>query len=339
MTKRSFARFAEPVTWFRNSLRTDPFFAARLKILGLYFVTGAAMFIGMGFISDYSLRQEVYHIAVSQNGAPVRAAFKGLRQDLWTQRLTLVLLFACAAFIITEFVLRPIKKSAEIQRRFVAIVSHELRTPLTIMKNVSEIGLRNKSALSQEKAVSIIESNLEEINRMSDTINFLLSFSVLIERNEITSMQAVSLEVIAKEVVAVVEKRYQERGVAITLLATNRGEIQGDATALKGLLFNLIENAIMHTPRGGKVAILVRRQGRQVIVSVSDTGYGISKKDLPYIFEPFYRGSQSEEAEESSKGMGLGLSLAKEVAELHYGSVSVLSAKGRGTTFTVTFRT
>jgi len=331
-----------PVTWFRNKLRTDPFFGARVKILALYFVTGAVMFVGMGFISDYSLHYEVYHIAISQNGAPVRAAFKGLRQDLWTERFTLVLLFACAAYLITEFVLRPIKKAAEIQKRFIAIVSHELRTPLTIMKNASEIGLRNPEMLSREKAISIIESNLEETNRISDTISFLLAFSVLGEHDRAISIQPVSLESIAKEVISIMERRYEKREVTIILKASNPGEIKGDAVALKALLLNLVENALLHTQRKGNVTISLDKRGRSVLLSVADTGRGIDKKDLPYIFEPFYRGSKAtrtEGSEELSEGMGLGLSLVKEIAEFHRASVQVSSSRGEGSTFTVTFRT
>jgi signal transduction histidine kinase len=338
MTKKSFVLSGESVTWFRNKLRADPFFSARYKILGLYFIIGAAMFVGMGYISDYTLHQEVYHIALSQNGAPVRAAFMGLRQDLWKERLTLVLLFACAAFLITEFVLRPIRKSAEIQRRFVAIVSHELRTPLTIMKNTAEIGLRSRDTLSLEKAVGIIESNLEETNRISDTISFLLAFSVLGERSQTVASQHVSLEAITREVLASIEKRYPEKGVGIDFAASPVPDIRGDAVALKVLVFNLIENAVLHTPQGSGVTVSLSTQGKRIVLSVSDSGPGIAKKDLPYIFQPFYRGSRTTTEETPRTGMGLGLSLVKEIAEFHRASVHVSSVLEKGSIFTVTFR-
>jgi signal transduction histidine kinase len=338
MTKKSFTLSAEPVTWFRNKLRTDPFFGARVKILALYFITGALMFVGQGLISDYALRHEVYHIAVSQNGAPVRAAFRGLRQDLWLDRVAMALIFGCLAFLITEVVLRPIKKSAEIQKRFVAIVSHELRTPLTIMKNASEIGLRNSAMLSLEKATHIIESNLEETNRMSETISFLLAFSVLGERNHVISVQPVSLEAVSKEALAIIDKRYEKRAVHIELDATIPGIIKGDTAALKGLLLNLIENAVLHTPKGGRVEVSISKRGKFVQLAVSDTGDGIEKKDIPYIFQPFYRGDSRRSSESPVEGMGIGLSLVKEIADFHHASVHVASSKGQGSVFTVTFR-
>ena len=125
----------------------------------------------------------VYTVAVAQNGHPVDVAFAVYKQQVVQRRFIMALLFAVSAYFFTEFALRPVKKAADLQRRFIAIVSHELRTPLTIIKNTSEVALRNPATLSQDKAIRVIESNLEEANRLSETVQLLLTFYSCALRN------------------------------------------------------------------------------------------------------------------------------------------------------------
>jgi two-component system sensor histidine kinase CiaH len=340
MIKKSYVPFAVRVTQFRNKLRTDPFMVAQLQIISLYFIVGAIIFVVVGWFWGYLLRQPLYRIAPYENGLPVLTAIATLEKQLLVERFFMILSFAIAAVFLAEFALRPIRKSADLQKRFVAIVSHELRTPLTIIKNASEVALRNEESLTREKAISILKSNLEETNRLSDTIQFLLTFSTLQNSARLSATQEMSLSDIAKKVFKTMESESLARGINLSLETSTTGLVRGNATALEGLIVNLVKNAIYHTPKKGNISITINSLAGATRLLVADTGHGIAKKDIPYIFKPFFRGENgnylSEQQSESLKGTGLGLSIVKEVAELHRASVTVHTSEA-GSIFTVTF--
>lgn len=343
MIKKLFAPFVGQGTLFRNKVRTDPFFLARIQIIGLYFLVGTIIFVVFGWTFGYLIRQPFYQVAIYQNGDAVRAAIHTLEINLLIQRLVMLALFAISTYFLTEFVLRPIKKSAELQQRFIATVSHELRTPLAIIKNSSEIALRNPDSLTHEKALALLRSNLEETDRLSDTIRFLLTFSMLQNRRRMSEMNYLPLIPLAQNVITRMETEAQERNITLTLEDSQRVDIEreslirGNATALEGLIVNLVKNAISHTPSHGVVTIKIEQGARGIKLIVQDTGKGISKKDMPYIFKPFYQGEPGDADDDTAKGSGLGLSIVKEVAELHRASVTVASEVGKGSTFTVHF--
>jgi signal transduction histidine kinase len=321
MIKKSYVPFAVRVTQFRNKLRTDPFMVAQLQIISLYFIVGAIIFVVVGWFWGYLLRQPLYRIAPYENGLPVLTAIATLEKQLLVERFFMILSFAIAAV-------------------FVAIVSHELRTPLTIIKNASEVALRNEESLTREKAISILKSNLEETNRLSDTIQFLLTFSTLQNSARLSATQEMSLSDIAKKVFKTMESESLARGINLSLETSTTGLVRGNATALEGLIVNLVKNAIYHTPKKGNISITINSLAGATRLLVADTGHGIAKKDIPYIFKPFFRGENgnylSEQQSESLKGTGLGLSIVKEVAELHRASVTVHTSEA-GSIFTVTF--
>ena len=174
---------------------------------------------------------------------------------------------------------------------------------------------------------------------MSATIEFLINFSILKERRYILSQQEVSLARLTEEVMRLVERRYSDRGVCLQGVENDPGTIVGDPSALRSMLHNLIENAVLHTLPGGEVTATIGRQGTTVSVSIADTGVGIDPHDLPYVFEPFYRGGTAHTQGEVRGRMGLGLCLVKEIVELHRATISVSSQVHQGTTFTVSFQT
>jgi signal transduction histidine kinase len=305
--------------------------------MGLYLIIGTLIFMLFGWVLGAITLKSVYQVAVVENGHPVDVAFAAYQHQVVQRRFIMAALFAVSAYFFTEFALRPVKRAADLQKRFIAIVSHELRTPLTIMKNSSEIALRNPATLTHEKAVQIIESNLEEANRLSQTVQFLLTFSLLRTQKRIPEMQPVIVSELTKKIFPLLEKESAERGVILSQDASDPGKVLGNPIALEGLIINLVKNAITHTPTGGKVTIKIQKSKLHVRLSVSDTGSGIAKKDLRYIFEPFYRGTNEDRDKDTYKGFGLGLSIVKEIAEFHRAYVTVDTAEGRGTTFSVTF--
>ncbi len=323
-------------TSLRNKFLADLFFKARLKIFAAFFIVSCLVLIGGGLVTTYLLHGNIYTIAVTQNGKVVQDAFATFIFYFWIEKVVFIILLGVLIYLVTDFALRPIKKSAEIQKRFINIISHELRTPLAVMKSSTEIALRRPNALTRERAIEVLTSNLEELEQMNDTISFLLAFSLLRERGQILALKLVPLGELSAEVIALVRERYRESQVQMVLAAEAPDVVRGDVAALKGMLLNLIENAVLNTAPGGTVTVATRSANGNVFLTVSDTGQGIEPKDLPYIFEPFYRGT-SKTSEDSRAHMGLGLSLVKEVAELHEAAIAVSSVLQRGSVFEISF--
>ncbi|HDN79152.1 MAG TPA: ATP-binding protein, partial [Chloroflexi bacterium] len=125
------------------------------------------------------------------------------------------------------------------------------------------------------------------------------------------------------------------QGVQVVLGHEDRAVVMGDPDRLKQLLLNLVDNALKYTPPGGQVTLSLYNEGEWVRVDVSDTGMGIPEEELPYVFERFYRGKNARR----KRGAGLGLAIAKWIAEAHKGYLTVESEVGRGSTFSLWLRT
>jgi signal transduction histidine kinase len=329
MIKKLFEPFAARGTRFRNKFRHDAFLRARLQIMLLYFTAGTLTFVLFGWFLGRVTRAPFYTVAIQENGRAVELAIQVLETRLLFERILMLAIFAITSFFLAEFVLRPIKKSAERQKRFAAIVSHELRTPVTIIRNASEIALRDPSSLSREKAIALIQSNLEETNRLADTIQFLLSFSSLESKEQYSSMVPMSLTDLTQKLLPLLEKLAEPYHIRIFFKGEGKGLLLGNATALEGILLNLVKNALTSSPPESIITVSIEDNGALTNLIVTDAGKGMSKEELGSIFEPFYKGT--------SGGAGLGLSIVKEVAELHHATIGVQSTTGKGTTFTLSF--
>ncbi|MBP7741404.1 MAG: HAMP domain-containing histidine kinase [Candidatus Pacebacteria bacterium] len=335
MNIKSSGPFAGWATQYRDKLRNDPFLAARLKIALLYFLCGVIIYIAVDYFIDASLKESFYLVASLPPNQPVDEAFRALKINLWSGRSFKLVLFALTAYWLAGFAMRPIKKSAELQRRFIATVSHELRTPLAVAKNTAEVALRNRSTLTQAKAIGVIESSLEEMNRISDIIQFLLTFSNFENRKKSFVLEQVELRSIAQRAILLVGKNLPLTNVRITLHADIPGYVTGSATALEELFLNLLKNAITYTEAGKNVHISITEDTQKhIILSIADQGCGIAEADIPNLFEPFFQGTNSPH--HVAHGIGLGLSIVKEIVLLHGATIAVESSK-EGSTFTVTF--
>lgn len=336
MNTKSSGPFGGWATQYKDKLRNDPFLAARLKIAALYFICGVFIYIAVDYFIDASLKDSFYLVASLPPGEPIDEAFRALKINLWSGRSFKLVLFALSAYWLAGFAMRPIKRSAELQRRFIATVSHELRTPLAVAKNTAEVALRNKSTLTQEKAIGVIRSSLEEMDRISDIIQFLLTFSNFENRKKSFVLEQVELRSIAERAIALANKNLPLANVRLILDATVPGYVTGSATALEELLLNLLKNAITYTEAKKSVYVIIRESPQGlVILSIADEGSGIDETDIPNLFEPFFQGGNARQ--HATHGIGLGLSIVKEIASLHGASISVESRKGEGSTFTVTF--
>jgi signal transduction histidine kinase len=227
---------------------------------------------------------------------------------------------------------KQVKQSQQTLRDFVANVSHELRSPLTSIKGFAQAILDGtvKDEESQNKAASIIE---DEAKRMIRLVDDLLELSKL-ESGQITMVrEAVDIKELLEHCHDILAMRAEEKGLELTLETQMLSAANGDIDRLEQVFNNLLDNALKHTPAGGKVNIMAQQPAANFIeITVSDTGPGIQPEELRHVFERFYRVDTSG----TKTGTGLGLAIAKEIVKAHDGNIAVFSKVNDGTRFVVT---
>ncbi|BCJ85159.1 sensor histidine kinase [Effusibacillus dendaii] len=228
----------------------------------------------------------------------------------------------------------PIRISWEKQQQFVADASHELRTPLAVMQTHAELLLRHPDRTIQEESrhISVI---LKEAKRISKLVSDLLTLA----RTDSNQLQIDKKPFLLNHTVDDVTEPFHQlaelKQIDIIIENEHQIEILGDEERIRQLLVVLLDNAIKYTPAGGKINISCKRYPHEAEIVVQDTGIGIAKQDLPFIFDRFYRGDKVRTRSEG--GNGLGLSIAKWIVEAHKGNIRVESELGKGTVFRITF--
>ena len=221
-----------------------------------------------------------------------------------------------------------LETAGRLKSEFIASVSHELRTPLNTVIGFAEI-LNNQYFGSLNSSQSeYCRGILDCSQQLMTLINDILDLATIEAGYMVLERSPVSIPEMLRAVVTLIEERAHGRGLEISLRCPSHiGAIEADERRLKQALFNLISNAVKFTPPGGAIGIEARRDGGEVLLAVADTGIGIASADQARVFEKFARGKREA-------GSGLGLSLVKNLIELHGGSVEIESAAGRGTRVT-----
>jgi len=209
-------------------------------------------------------------------------------------------------------------------------LAHDLRSPITRIRGIAEVTLTNGKSLSEYE--SMAANTIEECDRLLDMINTMLMISKTESGVDKLSSEEIDLAGLVREVCELFEPPAEDKGVTLSCNVPVRSHLVGDTRMIQRMLSNLLDNAIKYTPSGGTVTVSVSEDDTRVIISVKDTGYGISPSDLPRVFERFYRSDQSR----SQSGIGLGLSLARAIARAHGGEITGTSTPNQGSTFTVT---
>jgi signal transduction histidine kinase len=209
-------------------------------------------------------------------------------------------------------------------------VAHDLRSPITRIRGIAEVTLTTGKSLNDYE--NMAASTIEECDRLLDMINTMLMISKTESGADKLSREEVDLTGLIQEGCELFEPTAEDKGVSLTCNLPDRYYLMGDTRMIQRMLSNLLDNAIKYTPSGGSVTVSITENETDVLVSVKDTGCGISPDDLPRIFERFYRCDQSR----SKSGIGLGLSLARAIARAHGGDITAASILNQGSTFTVT---
>jgi PAS domain S-box-containing protein len=225
------------------------------------------------------------------------------------------------------------ERASRMKDEFLATLSHELRTPLNAVLGWAHI-LR-----SGEPNVVELKQGLDTIERnarvQAQIIEDLLDMSRIISGKVRLAVKQIDLSAVLNESIEIVRASAEAKGIRLQSLVDPRaGPISGDFDRLQQVFWNLLNNAIKFTPKGGQVQVLLERINSQIEASVIDTGEGIAPEFLPYVFDRFQQGDASTTRRHG--GLGLGLAIVKQLVELHGGYVRVKSAGiGKGTAFTV----
>jgi two-component system, OmpR family, sensor kinase len=222
--------------------------------------------------------------------------------------------------------LERLERLFQTQQRLLADVSHELRTPLTAIRG--NIDLMQHFGEADPDSLAAMQSDIE---RMSRLVGDLL----LLARAD---SGAIPLELKPVELDNVLFDVYRQaeqlaRSVEVKLSAVDQVCVWGDVDRLKQLVLNLVDNSLKYTPAGGKVTISLEKNSNWARITVSDTGIGIPPEHVPHIFERFYRVDKARNRVQG--GSGLGLSIARWIAQAHGGNIGVTSEVGQGTSFTI----
>jgi len=244
----------------------------------------------------------------------------------------ILIISALAGWFLAGKTLLPIEIALEEQKRFVGDASHELRTPLTALKTSTEVVLRSKK-LNLKQARQALESNLEEIEQLDNLSSDLLSLAKLQSSSKTLSFSQIEIKKVVQKVHKQLSPLIKKKKIRLELDA-NDLTLKADENSLTQMLVILLDNAVKYSKTGGRVWVKVDRYRNQMRIEVKDEGLGISKEDLPHIFDRFYRTDQARSKSQIS-GFGLGLSLAKRIVKLHGGKIEVSSTVGVGSRFRV----
>jgi len=231
------------------------------------------------------------------------------------------------SYYLARRTLRPIEEAHIAQSRFTSDASHELRTPLASMKLELEVALRD-SGLKKEEMRELLESNLEEVNKLTTLSQTLLQLSRLDHDNIIRE------EVELSETAQAVVERFNKQHGRIDLSHTTPISVHANKSNVEELLTILIDNAIKYSPDSSIVYVSFIKQKNMSGFAVRNSGEGIGPEVLPHIFDRFYQADTSRTSGER-KGFGLGLSLAKKIVSIYDGELTVSSAPKHDTTFII----
>lgn len=254
----------------------------------------------------------------------IEDAKKRIAWSLFSLNAIILGISGVGGYFLAGKTLNPIEKMIEDQKSFVANASHELRTPLTSLKTSLEVSLRDKD-MNLKEAKKVLASNLDDVNSMTRLSNYLLKLSHY--QNGKGELKKVGFVDISKLVKDVAQKFTVDSKVAENI------KVKGDFDSLSELITILVDNAIKYSKSREGVLVSLNKNKSKVNLIVSDKGQGISKEDLPHIFDRFYRGDKAR----SKDGFGLGLSIAKQIADSLNAKIVVESKLGKGSSFKVVF--
>jgi heavy metal sensor kinase len=216
--------------------------------------------------------------------------------------------------------------------QFTADASHDLRTPLALIRTNAELALRRPRSDSEyREALARILSTSEETTELIEQLLLLARADANVAQ---LKLEPSPLSPVLQAAAQKANVLAASKGLTFSHSAVSSSDsLYANQPALERMFITVLDNAIKYTPAGGHVSLSLRLEDSQAIIEVADTGIGITEEDLPHVFERFYRADQARSRE--TRGSGLGLSIAKWIAEIHHGSIDLQSQAGQGTRVTI----
>ena len=210
-------------------------------------------------------------------------------------------------------------------------IAHDLKSPITRIRGISEVSLT--TGASEKEYENMAASTVEECDRLLDMINTML----VISKTEagVNKLDAKELDIgtVVRDACELFQSPAEDKDLRLVCDVSDNFSISGDNRLIQRMIANLLDNAIKYTPAGGSIEVTVNTLNNDAVaITVKDTGIGISEKDIPRVFERFYRCDPSR----SEAGIGLGLSFARAIARAHGGDITVSGEPNKGSTFTIT---
>ncbi len=228
--------------------------------------------------------------------------------------------------------LRREKKLME--ENFITMVSHQLRSPLVAIQQYFEVILAGMAGRVEDAQKEMIVRAKERLGSLLQLINDWLDMARISRGQIVDKLKPLALDKLLERQLEFMKPLAEEHRVRLELRpAAGQAAVLGDEQSLEQMFMNLITNAIKYNKPEGEVTIVTREEDGTVLIEVADTGIGIAREQLPFIFDQFYRVRRSED--QKIKGTGLGLAIAKKIVEAHNGSIQAKSELGRGSTFSV----
>lgn len=300
-----------------------------------------------GKLSSRSLRYKRLPLSADGTYSIISfVSYKSLRSYL-TSVITFASLLFCGLmvvmFVISWFLsrvaIKPVRKAWVQQQQFIADASHELKTPLTVILANNKILLSHQD-WEADKQRKWIENSQAEAGHMKKLVDNLLYLARSDASKSKTILSDVNMGELTMDVLLQFEPVAFEKGLTLDYTGVDTEiHLQGDSTKLKQLVHILVDNACKYGARGTSVEVKLTTRGGRPVFSVHNRGNAIATEDLPHLFERFYRANKARNRDESSTGgYGLGLAIAKSIAEDHGAKISVTSTAAEGTVFTVEFK-
>jgi len=238
---------------------------------------------------------------------------------------------SCGSLLIAKDITSQ-KLAEQAKVEFLSHVSHELKTPINTIKGYTEMLVKGEVS-NRETLLEFYNTVNEEADRLASLINNLLNLSK-IEMGSLALSKSMTRTKEFLENIFKMAASQDKKNIHYELIMSEKiPPINIDKELMKTVLINLIGNAIKYTPEGGRITLRAEECEDKLMIHVIDTGIGISEKDMPHVFEKFYR--SSDEQIRKKPGHGLGLAIANQIVDLHNGEIKVISKKGEGSQFSI----
>ena len=275
---------------------------------------------------------ELVNELIEEQEEAIAEAHARVRSSLVLINLSLLVAGGIVSYVLARRTLTPIEEAHEAQSRFTSDASHELRTPITAMRAETELTLTDDK-LTLTKAKQQLQSNIEELDKLTELSEGLLQLAKIDEHG--IEKSSASLKQVVEQARENVLQKSSKKQQTINVADFSNIHIHANYASIVQLVTILLDNAVKYSPETSKISVAVSKRKANAVITVADKGVGIKAREIPHIFDRFYR-ADSSRTKTDGDGYGIGLSLAKAITDLHGGTISVKSTPQKGSTFTIT---